>query len=49
MDTLKAGMRNTLEREVTENYTTARGDYKVFSTPSMTLLVEMATPNTSVS
>lgn len=27
---------------MTEKLTTARGDYKVFSTPSMTLLVEMA-------
>ncbi len=42
MDTLTVGMRHTLEWEVTENYCTARGDYKVFSTPSMTLLVEMA-------
>ena len=42
MDTLKVGMKHTLEWEVTEKYCTARGDYKVFSTPSMTLLVEMA-------
>ena len=42
MDTLKTGMKHTLEWEVTEKYCTARGDYKVFSTPSMTLLVEMA-------
>ena len=42
MDTLKVGMRHTEEWEVTEKLTTTRGDYKVFSTPSMTLLVEMA-------
>ena len=42
MDTLKVGMKHTLEWEVTEKYCTTRGDYKVFSTPSMTLLVEMA-------
>ena len=42
MDTLKVGMKDTLEWEVTEKLCTARGDYKVFSTPSMTLLVEMA-------
>ena len=42
MDTLKIGMKHTLEMEVTEKYCTARGDYKVFSTPSMTLFVEMA-------
>ena len=42
MDSLKVGMKHTLEWEVTEKYCTARGDYKVFSTPSMTLLVEMA-------
>jgi predicted thioesterase len=35
-------MQGTLEWEVTENLCTTRGDYKVFSTPSMTLLVEMA-------
>src|SRR5262245_45593686 len=40
MDSLKVGMKNTVEWEVTEARTTARGDYKVFSTPSMTLLVE---------
>jgi fluoroacetyl-CoA thioesterase len=40
MDTLKIGMTTTLEWEVTENRTTTRGPYKVFSTPSMTQLVE---------
>lgn len=42
MDTLKVGMKNTLEWTVTEQYTTARGEFKVFSTPSMVLLAEMA-------
>ncbi len=42
MDTLKVGMKDTLEWEVTENRCTTRGEYKVFSTPSMTLLIEMA-------
>jgi fluoroacetyl-CoA thioesterase len=42
MDTLKTGMKNTLEWEVTERLTTSRGEFKVFSTPSMCLLAEMA-------
>lgn len=42
MDTLKVGMTDTLEWEVTEKYTTTRGEFKVFSTPSMCLLAEMA-------
>lgn len=41
MDTLKPGMKTELEWEVTESLTTKRGDYRVFSTPSMTWLVEM--------
>ena len=41
METLKIGMRQVLEWEVTEKLCTSRGDYKVFSTPSMTLFVEM--------
>ena len=41
MDTLKVGMKHTLEWEVTEKLCTTRGDYQVFSTPSMTLFVEM--------
>ena len=40
MDSLKVGMKNTVEWEVTEARCTTRGEYKVFSTPSMTLLVE---------
>ena len=40
MDTLKVGMKFTQEWEVTEARTTQRGDYKIFSTPSMTGLVE---------
>ena len=35
MDTLKVGMKDTLEWEVTERLTTTRGEFKVFSTPSM--------------
>jgi predicted thioesterase len=42
METLKVGMKDTLEWEVTERLTTARGEFKVFSTPSMCLLAEMA-------
>lgn len=42
METLKVGMTHTAEWEITEKLCTTRGDYKVFSTPSMTLLVEMA-------
>lgn len=42
MDTLKIGMKDTLEWEVTEKYTTTRGEFRVFSTPSMCLLAEMA-------
>ncbi len=42
MDTLKIGMKDTLEWQVTEQYTTTRGEFKVFSTPSMCLLAEMA-------
>ncbi len=42
MDTLKVGMKDTLEWEVTEKLTTTRGEYKVFSTPSMVLFAEMA-------
>jgi len=42
MDTLQVGMKDTLEWEVTDKLCTTRGDYRVFSTPSMTRLVEMA-------
>jgi fluoroacetyl-CoA thioesterase len=41
VDTLKVGMKDELVWEVTENLCTKRGDYRVFSTPSMTYLVEM--------
>jgi fluoroacetyl-CoA thioesterase len=40
MDTLKVGMKHAQEWVVEEKYTTQRGDYRVFSTPSMTQLVE---------
>ncbi len=42
MDTLKVGMTEMLEWEVTDKVCTTRGEFKVFSTPSMTLLVEAA-------
>ena len=41
MDTLKVGMKDELEWEVTPELCTARGDYQVFSTPGMTRFVEM--------
>ena len=40
MDSLKVGMKHTQEWEVTEARCTTRGEYKVFSTPAMTQLVE---------
>ena len=40
MDKLQVGMKHTQEWTVEERYTTQRGDYRVFSTPSMTQLVE---------
>jgi predicted thioesterase len=40
METLKTGMKHVQEWVVEEKYTTKRGDYRVFSTPSMTQLVE---------
>jgi fluoroacetyl-CoA thioesterase len=40
MDTLKIGARHTQQWVVEEKHTTQRGDYRVFSTPSMTQLVE---------
>ena len=41
MDTLKIGMRDEMVWEVSEELSTSRGDYKVFSTPGMTRFVEM--------
>ena len=41
MDTLKVGMKEEQVWEVTRELCTARGDYLVFSTPSMTRFVEM--------
>lgn len=40
METLKIGMRHAQEWVVEEKHTTQRGGYRVFSTPSMTQLVE---------
>ena len=42
MDEIKVGLKATYEYEVVEKYTTTRGDYKVFSTPSMCLLAEQS-------
>ena len=42
MDTLKVGMKHTVEWEVTERLTTTRGEFKVFSTHSMCQLAETA-------
>ena len=42
MDTLKVGMKETLEWEVTEQRTTTRGEFKVFATPFMVQLAEQA-------
>jgi len=41
METLKVGMKHVQEMTVEEKHTTRRGDYRVFSTPSMTQFVEM--------
>lgn len=40
MDGLQVGMKHVAEREVTEAMTTTRGEYKVFSTPSMVQFCE---------
>jgi len=40
METLKVGMKHAQEWVVEEKHTTQRGDFRVFSTPSMTQLVE---------
>jgi predicted thioesterase len=42
MDTLQVGMKHVAEREVTETMTTQRGEYRVFSTPSMVQFCESA-------
>jgi fluoroacetyl-CoA thioesterase len=41
MDTLKVGMKDEQVWEVTDDLCTTRGEYRVFSTPSMTRFVEM--------
>lgn len=40
MDGLQVGMKHVVEREVTAEMTTTRGEYKVFSTPSMVQFCE---------
>jgi fluoroacetyl-CoA thioesterase len=42
MNTLQVGMKDRLEWQVTERLTTRRGEFKVFSTPSMCMFAEMA-------
>ena len=42
MDTLEVGLTDTLEWDVTERLTTPRGEFRVFSTPSMCMFAEMA-------
>lgn len=42
MNGLQSGMKITVDREVTESMTTQRGDYRVFSTPSMVQFCESA-------
>lgn len=42
MDTLQIGMKHVAERVVIETMTTQRGDYRVFSTPSMVQFCESA-------
>jgi fluoroacetyl-CoA thioesterase len=42
MEELKVGLKHRLEWEVTERFTTTRGEFKVFSTPSMCQLAESA-------
>jgi fluoroacetyl-CoA thioesterase len=39
---LKPGVKGELELEITDAYTTQRGDYKIFSTPNMVMLLEKA-------
>ena len=48
MDTLKVGMKHSLEWEVTEKLCTTRGEYKVFSTPSMTQFVELTSQDLAI-
>lgn len=40
LDNLKLGDTFTLERKVEEKYTTRRGEYQIFSTPDLVLLIE---------
>jgi fluoroacetyl-CoA thioesterase len=39
---LKPGVKGELELDITDAYTTQRGDYKIFSTPNMVMLLEKA-------
>ena len=48
MDTLKVGMKHTVEWDVTEKLCTTRGEYQVFSTPSMTQFVELTSQSLAI-
>lgn len=42
LEDITVGTSGTLERLITEEYCTARGDYQIFSTPDLVLLLEAA-------
>ncbi|MCW2773993.1 MAG: hypothetical protein JWN91_2319 [Nocardioides sp.] len=42
LDDITVGTTGTLERLITEEYCTTRGDYQIFSTPDLVLLLEAA-------
>jgi fluoroacetyl-CoA thioesterase len=42
LEDITVGTTGTLERLVTEEYCTTRGDYQIFSTPDLVLLLEAA-------
>lgn len=39
---LAPGVKGEIELQITEQYTTRRGDYRIFSTPNMVMLLEKA-------
>lgn len=42
LEDITVGTTGTLERLITEEYCTTRGDYQIFSTPDLVLLLEAA-------
>ncbi|GAB6987269.1 thioesterase family protein [Nocardioides pyridinolyticus] len=42
LEDITVGTAGTLERLITEEYCTTRGDYQIFSTPDLVLLLEAA-------